>query len=98
MIVYLLHYPDRATCAHYLGKADSEDAIDFTRIPHGLGYRRFDPDEPEPQIADVWEASTAAQQDALYWRLWKQGGRKRLCSICTPGNARGAGTGNWERE
>jgi hypothetical protein len=49
-------------------------------------------------VADVWEVDTAEAQQAVYNRLRRQGSRRRLCSICNPGNARGAGRGNWERE
>lgn len=48
-------------------------------------------------VADVWETDTRAEAFELEKRLKKQGSRARLCSICSPGNVRGTGTGNWPR-
>ena len=98
MIVYLLHYPDSAGLGHYLGQATSEVAINPYAVPHGRGWRPAPQDGTIPVVADVWEVDTAEAQQAVYNRLSRQGSRRRLCSICNPGNARGAGRGNWERQ
>ncbi len=98
MIVYLLHYADGAGLGHYLGRASSELAINPLAIPHGRGWRHVAPEGPLPLIADVWELDTVEAAHALYDKLRRQGSRRRLCSICHPGNARGAGRGNWERQ
>lgn len=48
-------------------------------------------------LADVWETATRAEAFELERRLKKQGGRGRICSICSPGNGRGNGRGRYER-
>ena len=99
MIVYLLHYPNGVELGHYLGFADSELNINMHAVPHGRGWRQVPEDiNLAPVLADIWDADTVKAQHALYDKLSRQGSRRRLCSICTPGNARGAGRGNWERE
>lgn len=98
MIVYLLHYPNGNQLGHYLGFADSELAIDPHAVPHGRGWRRVGEGSDAPVVADVWESDTVKAQHALYDKLSRQGSRRRLCSVCNPGNARGAGRGNWERQ
>lgn len=98
MIVYLLHYPNGAGLGHYLGQAPSEVAINPHAVPHGRGWRHVAPGDELPVVADVWEVDTTEWQQAVYKKLRRQGSRRRLCSICNPGNARGAGRGNWERE
>ena len=98
MIVYLLHYPDGVELGHYLGQAASEVAIDPLVVPHGRGWRHVAPGDALPVVADIWEADTPEAAQALYDTLSRQGSRRRLCSICHPGNARGAGRGNWERQ
>ena len=95
MIVYLLHYPNGNQLGHFLGLADSELAIDPYSIPHGRGMRQLAEGEELPVVADVWEDD---DPEALYDKLRRQGSRRRLCSICNPGNARGAGRGKWERQ
>ncbi len=96
MIVYLLHYPD-GELGHYLGQAASELAIDPAAVPHGRGWRQVAPGDAPPVVADIWEVDTPEAAQLLYDTLRRQGSRRRLCSICHPGNARGAGRGNWER-
>ncbi len=101
MIVYLLHYPNYpngAGLGHYLGQAASEVAINPYAVPHGRGWRHVAEGDDLPVVADIWESDTAEAQQAVYNRLRQQGSRRRLCSICNPGNARGAGRGNWERQ
>ncbi len=98
MIVYLLHYPDSAGLGHYLGQAASEVAINPHAVPHGRGWRHVAEGDDLPVVADVWESATTEAHQTLYSKLSQQGSRRRLCSICNPGNARGAGRGNWERE
>jgi hypothetical protein len=98
MIVYLLHYADESTeLGHYLGIADAELLINPYAVPHGRGWRPVREGAPLPVVADIWNASTPMAARALYARLRRQGSRRRLCSICSPGNARGAGRGKWER-
>ena len=94
--VYLLHWPAFYIYGgHYLSvsaKADPEVPMVIVR---GTGVVQT----PEGAIvSDVWEARDLAEARRLRARLAKQGGRRRICSICSPGNARGAGTGNWERK
>lgn len=97
MIVYLLHYPNGNELGHYLGFAESEVTIDPHAVPHGRGWRKVTEGEM-PVVADVWESTTVKAAHALFDKLSRQGSRRRLCSICNPGNARGAGRGNWERD
>lgn len=49
------------------------------------------------QVADVWECETQEAAGELLAKFRRQGSRRRLCSVCNPGNARGAGRGRWER-
>lgn len=98
MIVYLLHYPNGAELGHYLGVAASEVAVNPYAVPHGRGWRHAPPGGDLPVVADVWEVDTAKAAHTLHEKLKRQGSRRRLCSICNPGNARGAGRGNWERQ
>jgi hypothetical protein len=94
-VVYLLHWPRAGPLGrHYLGTAASEGAIDVEQLTHGRGAR---PGPPGATIADVWEAETEQAAHALYRRLRRQGGRRRLCSVCSPGNSRGSGRGNYVR-
>ena len=96
-IVYLLHYPRPLNRAgHYLGVAATEAAISTQHARHGAGWRLLDGTGAE--IADVWECTDAREAEALYGRLKRQGGRRRLCSVCSPGNSRGGGTGRYERK
>lgn len=96
-IVYLLHYSRPFTRAgHYLGIARSEREISTQHARHGAGWRRLA--GAEATIADVWECADAREAEALYGRLKRQGGRARLCSVCSPGNSRGAGTGRYPRQ
>lgn len=97
-IVYLLHTPGARWFAHYLGTAAAEDEIDVEVIPHSRGVRTPPSEAARPVIADVWEASSMAEARRLFTKLSKQGSRRRLCSICSPGNARGSGTGRWVRQ
>jgi hypothetical protein len=48
-------------------------------------------------LADVWETTTRAEAFELERALKRQGGRARLCSICSPGNGRGGGKGRYPR-
>lgn len=93
MIVYLLHYAADHVGSHYLGVAEDEAAIPLGEVPHGQGARH----PAGATVADVWEVADAAQAGRLRAKLARQGSRARLCSICSPGNARGAGRGNWLR-
>lgn len=96
MIVYLLHYDSpTGQAGHYLGTADDESAIDLSKVRHGHGWRS--PPARGVTIADVWEVEDVAAADALRRRLSAQGGRARLCSVCSPGNGRGLGRGKYER-
>lgn len=95
-IVYLLHFPEQRLSGdrdqHYLGVAESE-----ATIPRDLRCGRGRRPAPDHVVADVWEAGDLHEAERLAAKFRKQGSRKRLCSICTPGNARGQGTGNWVR-
>lgn len=94
-IVYLLHYArPYGNGRHYLGVAASEGEIPQSGVPHGRGVRSS---RASGQLADVWDVVSLPAAEQLRAKFRKQGSRRRLCSICTPGNARGAGTGNWER-
>ena len=91
-IVYLLHLPDQRTHGHYLGVAESEAAIPPT-MRFGHGQRAV----PAHVLADVWETADLAAAQELLRKFQRQGSHKRHCSICSPGNARGEGTGRWSR-
>lgn len=96
-IVYLLHYPRPLNRAgHYLGVAEAEASISTQHARHGAGWRALVGTGAE--IADVWEAGSLAAAEALRGKLARQGGRRRLCSVCSPGNSRGAGTGRYARK
>lgn len=98
-VVYLLHWlmPD-ASSRHYLGAAPNENAIDVERMRHGAGVRQLPVEQAATlQIADVWDMPTIEAANGLRAMLAKQGGRRRLCSVCTPGNSRGGGRGRWLR-
>jgi predicted GIY-YIG superfamily endonuclease len=44
-------------------------------------------------LADTWECQTEDEARKLEKQLKRQGGGSRCCSICRPGNGRGAGRG-----
>ena len=44
-------------------------------------------------LADTWECATAEEARTLERSLKRSGGAARCCSICKPGNGRGAGRG-----
>lgn len=96
VIVYLLHYPRPGVHhGHYLGMAEAEASIRTDIIRHGAGWRSLAGLAPVPAtIADVWDCATVAEAEALYARLKRQGSRRRICSVCSPGNSRGVG-GRW---
>jgi hypothetical protein len=97
-IVYLLHFTRGGRMdTHYLGVAESEAAIDTSRRPHGHGVRLFPNHVGEVYVADVWEVGSQAEAEQLREKFRKQGSRKRICSVCNPGNSRGAGRGNWRK-
>lgn len=96
-IVYLLH-ADRPTAAgwrHYLGVAAAEADVSTATARHASGHRQL---PAGMAIADVWECASPAEADALRAKLARQGSRAGMCSICTPGNARGLGRGRWDRQ
>ena len=96
-IVYLLHYARPFTRAgHYLGVATSESAISTQHARHGAGWRPLA--GAQATIADVWEADSLPAAEALRGKLARQGARGRLCSVCSPGNGRGGGTGRYTRK
>lgn len=98
-IVYLLHFGKPFTRAgHYLGVVESEAgiAVDSVTIPHGRGRRSTA--AVDVQVADVWETTDLPAAEALREKFKKQGSRKRLCSVCTPGNDRGGGRGKYPRK
>ena len=99
--VYLLHFPPGlARGGHFLGVAPAGElgtAGDSPppTITHGAGLAAC---PPGAVVADVWDCATAQEADALARRLRRQGGHRRLCSVCSPGNGRGQGRGWYQRE
>lgn len=95
-IVYLLHFLESPNGhhRHLLGVAEGEHEIPREALPYGRGTQPAPPN----QVADVWDMPTPEAAEALAVKFRKQGSRRRLCSICNPGNARGSGTGNWTRK
>ena len=100
MLVYLVCFaqPSTGWFAHYLGVAPSEASINLRQVPHGAGWRSLPSGAPDGVLVDVWEAADEAGAWARRDQLAKQGSRARLCSICNPGNSRGAGRGNYVRK
>ncbi len=98
--VYLLHITDQPDAGglggHYLGISASagEVAVPAT-ITRGLGQTLT---PVGATVADVWECGSRREAEALRARLARQGSRRRICSICSPGNGRGNGRGNYDRK
>jgi hypothetical protein len=91
--VYLLHFsPPGSLGGHYLAVAPGDVSTPPATIRRGTGTVQT---PTGAQVADVWETADLVSAQALRGRLARQGSRRRLCSICSPGNARGAGRGNW---
>lgn len=95
-VVYLVHWTAtvdrRGLGGHYLAVSAKDDPELPLSLPRGTGRVQT---PAGATIADVWPCDDIASAASLYRRLAAQGSRRRLCSICSPGNGRGGGTGNW---
>lgn len=92
-LVYLYHFASpQLHAGHYLG-AGGPDALTNRQVPtRGFG-RALAQHAAVSEVADVWETETIEEAHALAAKFRKQGSRRRLCSICNPGNGRGQGRG-----
>ncbi len=98
--VYLLHFPPGRADApqlggHFLGVTpgpvgDRAPAV----IVRGPG-RVATP--AGATVADVWDCDDLPAAQALAAKFRRQGSRRRLCSVCSPGNRRGDGRGSYAR-
>lgn len=99
--VYLLHFPAASITdpgglgGHFLGTAAGRVGNVPDVIVRGTGASLT---PAGAVVADVWECPDVASAACLRDRLARQGSRRRLCSICNPGNARGSGRGNWRKQ
>jgi hypothetical protein len=97
--VSLLHITDQPDAGglggHYLGVSHTADPVVPATITRGLGQTLT---PVGATVADVWEVGSLAAARELRGRLARQGSRRRICSICSPGNSRGAGRGNYDRK
>ena len=92
-LVYLYHFSNpQLHAGHYLG-AGGPNALTELQVPtRGFG-RTLALSTRLAEVADVWETATLEEAHALAAKFRKQGSRRRLCSICNPGNGRGQGRG-----
>ena len=99
-VVYLVHFDTPVRHArHFLGVAASEAAIDIAADVARTPILRAGAaaGAAAGAVTDVWEAGSLADALTLREAFRRQGSRARLCSVCNPGNSRGAGTGKWDR-
>lgn len=81
---------------HYLGMTVLPIADRVARHRTGRGarlLRQVLDNGGDFELADTWDCATAEEARTFERVLKRQGGGSRCCSICNPGNGRGAGRG-----
>jgi len=95
--VYVVHFTRAYLHArHYIGMTTLPIADRLARHRTARGaalLRRLLASGGDFVLADTWECATPEEARVLEKSLKRSGGASRCCSICKPGNGRGAGRG-----